>query len=41
MTAAWKSEKDQLQETQKLKERLDQARGEAEVAQRRGDLARA
>jgi ATP-dependent Clp protease ATP-binding subunit ClpB len=41
MTAAWKSEKDQLQETQKLKERLDQARGEAEVAQRRGGLARA
>ena len=29
------------QETQKLKERLDQARSEVEVAQRRGDLARA
>ena len=41
MTAAWKSEKDQLQDTQKLKERLDQARSEVEVAQRRGDLARA
>ncbi|MSP00068.1 MAG: ATP-dependent chaperone ClpB [Acetobacteraceae bacterium] len=41
MTAAWKAEKDQLQETQKLKERLDQARGEAEVAQRNGDLTRA
>src|SRR5580658_2350498 len=41
MTAAWRSEKDQLQETQKLKERLDQARSEVEVAQRRGDLARA
>jgi ATP-dependent Clp protease ATP-binding subunit ClpB len=41
MTAAWKSEKDQVQETQKLKERLDQARSEVEVAQRRGDLARA
>ena len=41
MTAAWKSEKDQLQETQKLKERLDQARSEVEIAQRRGDLARA
>jgi ATP-dependent Clp protease ATP-binding subunit ClpB len=41
MTAAWKAEKDQLQETQKLKERLDQARSEVEVAQRRGDLARA
>jgi ATP-dependent Clp protease ATP-binding subunit ClpB len=41
MTAAWKSEKDQVQETQKLKERLDQARSEVEVAQRRGDLQRA
>jgi ATP-dependent Clp protease ATP-binding subunit ClpB len=41
MTAAWKAEKDQLQDTQKLKERLDQARSEVEVAQRRGDLARA
>jgi ATP-dependent Clp protease ATP-binding subunit ClpB len=41
MTAAWKSEKDQVNETQKLKERLDQARSEVEVAQRRGDLARA
>ena len=41
MTAAWKSEKDHLQESQKLKERLDQARSEAEVAQRNGDLTRA
>jgi ATP-dependent Clp protease ATP-binding subunit ClpB len=41
MAAAWKSEKDQVQETQKLKERLDQARSEVEVAQRRGDLGRA
>ncbi|MDR3535966.1 MAG: Clp protease N-terminal domain-containing protein, partial [Acetobacteraceae bacterium] len=41
MTAAWKAEKDQLQSTQKLKERLDQARSEVEVAQRRGDLGRA
>ncbi|MDR3534343.1 MAG: ATP-dependent chaperone ClpB [Rhodopila sp.] len=41
MTAAWKSEKDEVQETQKLKERLDQARSEVEVAQRRGDLGRA
>ena len=40
MSAAWKAEKDQLQETQKLKERLDQARSEAEVAQRNGDLTR-
>jgi len=41
MTAAWKTEKDQVQETQKLKERLDQARSEVEGAQRRGDLGRA
>ena len=41
MTAAWHAEKDKLAETQKLKERLDQARSEVEVAQRRGDLARA
>jgi ATP-dependent Clp protease ATP-binding subunit ClpB len=41
MTAAWKAEKDQVQETQKLKERLDQARSEVEIAQRRGDLGRA
>ncbi len=41
MTAAWKAEKEKLQDTQKLKERLDQARSEEEVAQRRGDLQRA
>ncbi|WP_428487027.1 ATP-dependent chaperone ClpB [Rhodopila sp.] len=41
LTTAWKAEKDQVQETQKLKERLDQARNEVEVAQRRGDLGRA
>ena len=41
MTAAWQSEKEQVQETQKLKEQLDQARSDVEVAQRRGDLARA
>ena len=41
MTAAWRSEKERLTETQKLKERLDQARGEIEIAQRRGDLGRA
>jgi ATP-dependent Clp protease ATP-binding subunit ClpB len=40
MTAAWKSEKAQVHETQKLKEQLDQARSEAEVAQRRGDYTR-
>jgi ATP-dependent Clp protease ATP-binding subunit ClpB len=41
MTAAWNAEKEQVNETQKLKERLDQARSEVEVAQRRGDLGRA
>jgi len=41
MSAAWISEKAQLVETQKLKEKLDQARSEVEIAQRRGDLGRA
>jgi ATP-dependent Clp protease ATP-binding subunit ClpB len=41
MTTAWKAEKDHLADTQKLKERLDQARSEVEVAQRNGDLGRA
>jgi ATP-dependent Clp protease ATP-binding subunit ClpB len=41
LTAAWQAEKEQVQETQKLKERLDQARSEVEIAQRRGDLGRA
>jgi ATP-dependent Clp protease ATP-binding subunit ClpB len=41
MTSAWKAEKGRLLDTQKLKERLDQARSEVEVAQRRGDLAKA
>ncbi len=41
MTTAWRSEKSRVADTQKLKEQLDQARGEIEVAQRRGDLARA
>ncbi len=41
LTAAWKAEKEKLSENQKLKERLDAARSEVEVAQRRGDLGRA
>nr|WP_294524032.1 ATP-dependent chaperone ClpB [uncultured Rhodopila sp.] len=41
MTVTWKNEKDQVQERQKLKERLDQAKSEVEVAQRRQDLGRA
>jgi ATP-dependent Clp protease ATP-binding subunit ClpB len=40
-TTAWRSEKEKVAESQKLKERLDQARNEMEVAQRRGDLQRA
>jgi ATP-dependent Clp protease ATP-binding subunit ClpB len=41
LTAKWKAEKDQLTDTQKLKEQLDQARNDVELAQRKGDLARA
>ena len=41
MTAAWKAEKEKLAEGQKLKEQLDQARSEVELAQRKGDLQRA
>jgi ATP-dependent Clp protease ATP-binding subunit ClpB len=41
MTAAWNAEKGQVAETQKLKEELDKARSEVEVAQRNGDLGRA
>jgi ATP-dependent Clp protease ATP-binding subunit ClpB len=41
MSAAWKAEKDLLAGTQKLQERLDQARSEMEVAQREGNLGRA
>ncbi len=41
MSATWRSEKDRVAGTQKLKERLDQARSEVEGAQRRGDLGRA
>ncbi len=41
MTTAWRNEKERLQDAQKLKEKLDHARGEMEMAERRGDLARA
>jgi ATP-dependent Clp protease ATP-binding subunit ClpB len=41
MTTAWRAEKGEVVEVQKLKERLEQARAEAEVAQRNGDLTRA
>jgi ATP-dependent Clp protease ATP-binding subunit ClpB len=41
MTAAWKSETEKVAGNQKLKEKLDAARGEVEIAQRSGNLARA
>jgi len=41
LTAQWQEEKGKLAGAQKLKEQLDQARGELEQVQRRGDLARA
>ena len=41
LTALWTREKDKISESQKIKERLDQARSELEGAQRNGDLARA
>jgi ATP-dependent Clp protease ATP-binding subunit ClpB len=41
MTTAWSAEKDKLAEGQKLKEQLDQARSDVEIAQRKGDLQRA
>jgi ATP-dependent Clp protease ATP-binding subunit ClpB len=41
LTAVWQAEKEKLAGAQKIKEELDQARGELEIAQRGGDLARA
>jgi len=41
LTAAWKAEKEQLAANQGLKEKLDRARSDMEVAQRGGDLRRA
>ncbi len=41
MSAAWKAEKEKLVGSQKLKEQLDQARSEEEIAQRQGNYARA
>ena len=41
LTAQWKSAKDKLSKSQKLKEQLDKARSELEIAQRKGELARA
>lgn len=41
LTSAWMAEKETLQGAQKLKEQLDQAKSELEIAQREGNLARA
>jgi ATP-dependent Clp protease ATP-binding subunit ClpB len=41
LTAQWNAEKEMLVGAQKLKERLDKARGELEIAQRDGQLERA
>jgi ATP-dependent Clp protease ATP-binding subunit ClpB len=41
LTRQWRQEKDELANSQKIKEKLDQARNELDAAQRNGDLARA
>jgi ATP-dependent Clp protease ATP-binding subunit ClpB len=41
MSSKWLSEKERLQGSQRLKEELDAARSQLEIAQRQGDLARA
>lgn len=41
LSAAWHAEKDRVNAVQKLKEQLDQARSEIEIAQRKGDLGKA
>jgi ATP-dependent Clp protease ATP-binding subunit ClpB len=41
MTTAWNAEKAKVADTQKLKEELDRAKSEVEVARRNGDLGRA
>jgi ATP-dependent Clp protease ATP-binding subunit ClpB len=41
LTAEWQAEKARVTETKELKEKLDRARAEMEIAQRKGDLARA
>ena len=40
LTAQWKSAKDKLADSQKIKEQLDKARSELEIAQRKGELAK-
>ncbi|MGE0660451.1 MAG: ATP-dependent chaperone ClpB [Reyranellaceae bacterium] len=41
LTSAWKAEKDKLAQGQKIKEQLEKARSDLEIAQRNGDLAKA
>src|SRR3984957_6819092 len=41
LTAQWQAEKEKLSGVKRLQEQIDQARGELETAQRRGDLQRA
>jgi ATP-dependent Clp protease ATP-binding subunit ClpB len=41
LTAKWQEEKKSVADVQALKEKLDQARSDVEVAQRKGDFARA
>jgi ATP-dependent Clp protease ATP-binding subunit ClpB len=41
LTAKWQAEKKSVQSVQSLKEQLDRARAEVEIAQRRGDFAKA
>ncbi|MBD8891967.1 ATP-dependent chaperone ClpB [Roseibium litorale] len=41
LTSRWQGEKDKLNLEQKIKEQLEQARTDLEIAQRRGDLAKA
>ena len=41
LSAKWMAEKERLQGSTKLKEELDAARGQLEIAQRQGDLAKA
>jgi ATP-dependent Clp protease ATP-binding subunit ClpB len=41
LTSAWKADKEKLAQGQKIKEQLEKARSDLEIAQRNGDLAKA
>jgi ATP-dependent Clp protease ATP-binding subunit ClpB len=41
LSARWRAEKEKIEAVKRLKEQLDQARNDLEIAQRRGDLQRA